>query len=258
MYLKYNEVSIFCETFGQGPAIVLLHGFLESSTMWESLVSTISENYTVVILDFPGLGKSGVISEIHSMELMADVVISVLEHLKIDRATFIGHSMGGYVMLALTEKYEDKVEKLVFLNSSSFADSEERKEIRDRAVRLVEKNSKAFIRMAIGNWAGENSRKVFASEIENLKNQAYSFSVKGITAALKGMRDRKDRTDVLANFSGPKYMLLAEDDPIIPLYKNLELAKKSEVVTEVISGGHMSTIENKAALENFVCSILKI
>lgn len=256
MFLNFNDVPIFYETYGKGPAIVLLHGFLESSPMWESLIPKISENNMVISVDFPGMGKSGVISEIHSMELMADAVISILDHLEINSATFIGHSMGGYVVLAITEKYEKNVEKIVLLNSTSVGDSEEKKEIRNRAVRLVEKNRKAFIRMAIGNWAGENSRELFASEIENLKNQAYLFPIKGITAALKGMRDREDRTNVLTKFPGPKFMLLGEDDPIIPLQENIELAEKAGVDVKVIKGGHMSTIENKVALENFVQSVL--
>lgn len=256
MFLNLNDVPIFYETYGKGPAIVLLHGFLESSSMWESLIPKISKTNKVITLDFPGMGKSGVISEIHSMELMADVVISILEHLEINNATFIGHSMGGYVVLAITEKYEKYVEKIVLLNSTSFADSEEKKEIRKRAVKLVEKNRKTFIRMAIGNWAGENSRELFASEIENLKNQAYLFPIKGITAALKGMRDREDRTNVLTKFPGPKFMLLGEDDPIISLQENLELAEKTDTKVKVIKGGHMSTIENEIALENFVQSVI--
>ncbi len=258
MLINFRNTPIFYETYGKGPAIVLLHGFLESSTMWSSLISKLEENHTVVTLDFPGLGKSGVIEKIHTMEMMAEVVVSILNHLKIKSATFIGHSMGGYVTLAIAELYVDKVEKIVLLNSSSMSDSEERKKTRDRAIRVLKKNPKAFISMAIGNLAVESSREKFTEKIESLKEHAYSFPLEGITAALKGMRDRKDRTETLRNFPGPKYMILAQDDPIISVEENLQLGKEAEVGTKVISGGHMSMIENEEAVLDFIESILKI
>lgn len=256
MFIDFRNTPVHYEVNGKGPAVVLLHGFLESSTMWIPIIEKIHNEHTVVTLDFPGLGQSGVIQEIHTMELLAEVVNRVLEHLKIEKATFIGHSMGGYVTMAMADLYPDKVDKLVLLNSTPVADSAERRKIRNRAIKLVEKNPRAFISMAIGNWAVESSRETFASEIDHLKEQAYSFPLKGITAALKGMRDRKDRTEILKSFPGPKYMFLAEDDPIIPAGESVELAKEAGVVAKVVSGGHMSLIENKDAVEDFIISVL--
>lgn len=257
MFLNFKNTQIFYETHGEGPAVVLLHGFLESSPMWASLIPKISGKHTVVTLDFPGMGKSEVIDKTHSMEMMAEAVDAVLNHLHIEKAIFIGHSMGGYVTLAYTELFPDKVDKIVLLNSTSISDSAEAQKNRNRAISLVKKNPRAFISMAIGNWAVESSRETFADEIQTLKEQAYTFPLEGITAALKGMRDRKDRTEVLNNFPGPKYMLLAEDDPLIPVQKNIQLAKEAGVLTKIITGGHMSLIENKASVVDFIKSILK-
>ena len=111
MTFHYKNIPIHYKTFGNGPGIVLLHGFLESATMWKSLIPQLSKNKFVITIDFPGHGKSGVISEIHTMELMAEVVNELLLHLQISSATFIGHSMGGYVSLAFTELFPEKVER---------------------------------------------------------------------------------------------------------------------------------------------------
>ncbi len=156
MIYPYKNIPIYYETFGKGPAIVLLHGFLESSTMWKPLIPQLSKNNLVVTIDFPGHGKSGVISEIHSMELMAEVVDEIIQQLQISTATFIGHSMGGYVALAYTELFSEKVEKLILLNSTPVSDSEERKENRDRALKVIDKNPQAYISMAIGNLVCRN------------------------------------------------------------------------------------------------------
>src|SRR5690554_2956116 len=159
--------------------MVLLHGFLESSKMWDPLLPELSKDRKIITIDLPGLGESGVISEIHSMELMAEVIDSVLNHLQIASATFVGHSMGGYVTLAYAEMFPDRVEKIVLLNSTPIADSEERKEIRGRALKIIDRNSRAYISMAIANWAGETSRSKFMEEIEHYRNLAYGFPVNG-------------------------------------------------------------------------------
>lgn len=252
MIFYHNNSSIFYETFGKGSAIVLLHGFLESSTMWKPLIPQLSENNFVLTIDFPGHGKSDVISEIHTMELIAEVVNEIMEHLQISTATFIGHSMGGYVALACAEIFPEKVEKLILLNSTPAADSEERKENRDRALKVIDQNAKAYIGMAIGNLFAETSREKFAAAVEVLKMEAYSFPVEGIKAAIKGMRDRKDRTEVLRHFNKAKFMVLAEEDPILPLLETKELADHCGVSLKIIKGGHMSIIENLDSVKEFL------
>lgn len=252
MTFNFNNIPIHYETFGKGKAIVLLHGFLESSTMWKPLIPQLSKNNFVITLDFPGHGKSGIISEIHAMELMAEVVNSLLKELKVESATFIGHSMGGYVALAYAELHEKEVEKLILLNSTSAADSEERKENRDRSLDIVDKVPEAYISMAIGNLFAESSREKFGSEIEALKKEAYAFPIEGIQAAIRGMRDRKDRTEILKNFKKAKYMVLAKEDPILPLLESKKLAEDSNVEVKIIDGGHMSLIENLSSIVEYL------
>jgi pimeloyl-ACP methyl ester carboxylesterase len=252
MTFYYKNVTIHYEAFGKGPAIFLLHGFLESSTMWNPLIQEFSKKNTLVTIDFPGHGKSGVIAETLSMELMAEVVNEVMQNLQISTATLMGHSMGGYVALAYAELFPEKVEKLILLNSTPIADSEERKENRNRALKVIDQNPQAYISMAIGNLFAETSREKFASEIEVLKNEAYSFPVEGIKAAIKGMRDRKDRSEVLTDFKKGKYMILAEDDPILPILEAKKIAEQCGCSVKIIEGGHMSMIENRDSVVDYL------
>ncbi len=252
MIYPYKNIPIYYETFGKGSAIVLLHGFLESSTMWKPVIPKLSKNNTVVTIDFPGHGKSDIISEIHTMELIAEVVDEILKHLQIPSATFIGHSMGGYIVLAYAEMFSEKVEKLILLNSTPVADSEEKKKTRNRALKVIDQNPQAYINMAIGNLFAETSRGKFSSEIETLKAEAYSFPVEGIKAAIKGMRDRKDRTEVLKSFNKAKHMILAEEDPILPLLETKLVAEKCNVSLKIIGGGHISMIENRDSVVKYL------
>lgn len=256
MNFYFKNKRIHYRISGQGPAVIFLHGFLESLELWDPVIPLFSETHTVITMDFPGLGKSEVLSNVHGMELMAETVQALLDELKISEAIFVGHSMGGYITLAFAELFQEKTTKIILLNSTSKADSEERIHIRNRSIRLMEEHPKAFISMAISNWAVESSREKFAKEIDALKQRALTFPEEGIIAAIKGMRDRKDRTEVLKNYPKPKYLLLAENDPIIPCEATKVVAEQAGVVVKTISGGHMSLIENFEKTVDFLKEVI--
>lgn len=246
--IHYSEI-------GDGEAVIFLHGFLESRRMWDKLLPSLTDKRCVFV-DLPGMGESEVVAEVHTMELMAEVVKALMDTLNIDTATFVGHSMGGYITLAFAELFPERISKIIMLNSTFRADDEERKETRDRAVRLMGEHPKAFISMAISNWATEASREQFGDEIEALKDYAITFPTTGIIAALKGMRDRKDRSEVLRNFDKPKFLLLGEEDPLIPAEETAREAESLGVKTKIIPGGHMSVIENFEELQKFLVEVL--
>ncbi len=244
MITYYKNTLINYSVEGEGPALVLLHGFLLSSTYWNTLIPGLLKKNKVVTIDLLGHGKSGCISEIHTMELMAEVINFVLKELNIQSANFIGHSMGGYVALAFAEKYESKIDKLVLLNSTPAPDSLSRKKNRESALVVINKNPSVFLTIAIKNLFAEKTQKEFETEIKKLNNEASLFPVEGITAAIKGMKNRKDRTSLLKNFRGEKYMICGTEDPILPFSELKQLAFKSETTFKKVKSGHMSLTEN--------------
>ncbi len=244
MILNYYDTPIYYMVHGQGPAIVLLHGFLESSRMWDQLILKISKDKTIITIDLPGHGNSGCISKSHSMELMADVVHAILKKHKIDSAAFFGHSMGGYVALAFAEKHYKVINKLILINSTPAADSEERKLNRDRAIKVINQNPKAFISMAIHNLFVKSSQIQYALEIQKMKKEALSFPVEGIIATIIGMKNRKDRSLILKELNIEKIMICGNEDPLIPYDVAKTLALESGTKLKKLAGGHMSLIEN--------------
>ncbi len=101
--VKYRGADIHFTSHGSGNPLILLHGFMESSRIWEPFLPTLCEHRQVVCIDLPGHGESGCFNEIHSMEDMAKAVKEVLWHLEIEKAAVAGHSMGGYVSLELNK-----------------------------------------------------------------------------------------------------------------------------------------------------------
>ncbi len=248
MTVFYKQTAVYYEVFGEGETIVLLHGFLENGEIWKPFLPELSKTHQVVVIDLFGHGKTGKVGEIHSMEEMAEAVAEILTVLKCTTSSFIGHSMGGYVALAFAELFREKTKALLLLNSTSEADSEARKKERDRTIGLVAQNKNAFVRMAIGNLFAPKSRGIFEKEVEALIKTAQKLPVENIVASIEGMKNRKDRSQILKEFRGRKVFFAGKWDPIIPFEKSEEVADFTECELIVLRGGHMGFIENREFL----------
>ncbi|MGY0391466.1 alpha/beta fold hydrolase [Bizionia sp. KMM 8389] len=246
MILDYNGSSVFYTDQGQGTPIVLLHGFLENSNMWKNITPLLSETHRVISIDLLGHGNSECLGYIHNMELMANVVHKVLHTLQISKSIFIGHSMGGYVALAFAEKYPSQVLKLCLANSTSKADSPERKQNRDRAIQAVKKNHEIFVRLAVTNLFTIKNQAVLKDEILQVRKEALKTPLQGIIATLEGMKVRPDRTLVLKNASFPKLFLIGQKDAVMPYKKLVSEAEETHSEFSLLPDGHMSHIENEA------------
>jgi len=133
MILEYKGIQVFFSDQGLGKTIVLLHGFLENSSMWNHLIPDLQKTHRVIAVDLLGHGQTGCLGYVHSMELMAETVEAVLNHLNIEEKTLVGHSMGGYVALAIAEKNPDSIRGLCLMNSTYLPDNDERRILRTRA-----------------------------------------------------------------------------------------------------------------------------
>jgi pimeloyl-ACP methyl ester carboxylesterase len=248
----YKNTKISFTDSGEGNTIVFLHGFLENKKMWTEYASFFSEKYRVVTIDLLGHGESDSLGYVHEMEENAQAVNEVLEYLKIEKATIVGHSMGGYVALAFAELYPQKIQKLVLQNSTSKEDNAEKKLNRTRAIKAVKQNYISFVSLAIANLFSENNRTRLADEIEKVKEQALKTPLQGIVASLEGMKIRKDREWLLHENRFPVLLILGKKDPVLNYEENL--AQIDDTTAELVSfeDGHMSHIENKEALKTIL------
>lgn len=255
--VSYKNIFLSYTESGKGSALVLLHGFLESAAMWNSLNSHLSKKYRVIAIDLLGHGQTGCLGYIHTMEDMADAVHAVITELKLRKIILIGHSMGGYVSLAFGELYPDMVKGMVLVASTARADHADRKLNRDRAIELIKKNSDLFVTMSLNNIFVEETKSLFLFEIEQTKTQALHTSKQGLIAALEGMKARPDR-EVLLHFSPyPIIMLSGIQDTIIPYTEAEEQVKGTPVQLKKLSGGHMLHIECETELMMHIKQFLK-
>lgn len=255
--ITYKNIQISFSDEGKGSAVILLHGFLENSTMWNAIVPEISKQNRVINIDLLGHGKTDCLGYTHSMDAMAEMVQFVLKSLRIRRVTLVGHSMGGYVALAFAELYPNYVKGICLLNSTAQADSEERKQIRLRAIQMAQTNYKSLVSMSIANLFAKSSREFFFKEIEVVKKEALKTSVQGYIACSEGMRLRPNREHVLLSNDFKKLLVFGENDPILQLQLVVDEAQRTKTELRQLSGGHMSHIENKTEVIEVLKGFLK-
>ena len=245
MILVHKGIDIFYKDEGSGAPVVLIHGFLENSSMWNDLIPHISKTHRVISIDLLGHGKSDCLGYIHTMEDLAEAVEAVLNHSNIVSSTFIGHSLGGYVSLAYAEKHTDKVKGLCLMNSTAREDSPERKLNRDRAISAVKQNYRTFVSMAVANLFALDNREKLSKEICFVKEEALKTPLQGIIATLEGMKIRKDRTTFFKEASFKKLQIIGKKDSVLNYESLIDETENTDIETVEFSDGHMSHIENK-------------
>jgi pimeloyl-ACP methyl ester carboxylesterase len=102
---------------GEGPALVLIHGVTGSSTTWREVMPALAERFTVVAPDLLGHGESAKPRGDYSLGAFASGIRDLLVTLGIERATVVGHSLGGGIALQMAYQFPERCERLVLVNS---------------------------------------------------------------------------------------------------------------------------------------------
>lgn len=236
--------------------VVLLHGFLESPKIWESLTPLLEEKFRVITPQLPN--HNPVETEGFSKDLseQAEQLHEALTRLEIENPILIGHSLGGYLALAYIEKYASHTSGIALVNSTCLPDNEEKKKQRNRAIHLIEKLPKAFVQMAIKNLFTKTGLNTYTSEIESLITDSKKLPVSAIQASIIAIRDRKDRSEVLRNYDKKKLFIYGINDPLIATEASEKAINKSHCPSKALTSGHMSWLEDKEKLSEILLEFI--
>lgn len=256
MNFTYKNTNIYYTCEGKGTAIVLLHGFLENSTMWQYFVAGLSKKHRVICIDLLGHGKTDCLGYIHTMENQATMVKAVLNHLRLRKYVLVGHSMGGYVALTFAQQFSKNVKGLCLINSTALPDTTAKKEHRNRAIKAVKKHKNTFIKVAIPMLFAKENRKKFATEITHITQEAMQISTQSVVATLEGLKLRHNHTPFYKKAHFPIQIMAGKQDSIVPIENVYAETQNTKAQVIEFPDGHMSTVENKnetlAALVGFV------
>ena len=240
--------------------VVLLHGYLESMLVWDEFVDLLKKDLRVVTLDLPGHGVSMINGEVHTMEYLADCVALTMDALGIDKYSVVGHSMGGYVALAMLDKYAKHLENITLLSSTTSADSQEKCDRRRREIELIKagkKNTLARLVPHVG-FAAQNVNRL-KDYIEDIRELILISEDEGVIAILGGMIERKSRGEQLRDSGIPHLFIFGRHDYYIPQEVADEMIEQdpNAKVVWLEESGHMGFYEEPEKCAEAILNMIK-
>ncbi len=258
--ITINAKKIYYRSYGSGNPVLLIHGFGEDGTIWNEQIALLALTNQVIVPDLPGSGKSEISNDM-SIEGMASTIYQLLQQVDSNNNwAVIGHSMGGYITLALAEKYPQVLVGIGVVHSTAYADTAEKKLVRQRGIEFIRTNgSAAFLKQSIPNLFAAHFRTANGALVNAFIEQYKNFSEAALIAYYEAMMARPDRTAVLKNFAKPILFIIGKHDNAVPYADSLEQTHLPELshIHILQSSAHMGVLEEPEKTNNALASFLQ-
>jgi pimeloyl-ACP methyl ester carboxylesterase len=256
---------IFVADEGSGPAVVLLHGYALSAASWDPVAERMRDRARIIRPDLRGFARSSPGEGPYTMERMAEDVAAILDERRIERATIVGHSMGGVVAMAFARAFPQRVAGIALVDSRVDPDTPEQERNR---LSLAERAKNEGLGVIEASYVP----KFFAPRVYEERADLVEAAHRGFAdhdnasaaAAFAGSVRRFDGRAVLASLDVPAHVLCGDQDAFFTVASQQRLvaaARDGEIA--VIPGcGHMpmweAPDETAAALLRLVDRVVAV
>jgi len=246
--LRVRDLDMAVVDEGSGMPLLLVHGFPLDHSMWKYQINEFSKHCRVISPDLRGFGRTTATPGTVTMEQLADDLNALLDAMGVtDRVLFCGLSMGGYVGWQFARKYRHRLSALVACDTRVIADTPEqaasRLELAERVLR--EGPSPVADAMLPKLFAGE-TRERRPDLVEAMRTVMLANKPEGIAAALRGLAQRPDVTDLLPELEVASLVIVGEHDAISSPEEMEGIAESMPNAAWVVvpHAGHLSPLEN--------------
>ena len=244
---QFQQHPIHYRVIGKGTAVMLIHGFAEDNSIWNDISAALSENYQLILPNIPGSGGSPAMTIQHSIDDYAAAMLAILQEEQLDKVVVIGHSMGGYIALAMAEKKPSTIKALGLFHSSAYADDVLKIATRQKAISFIQENgSQAFLKTSLpGLFADPLQHK---KSIDNLLQKAENCSCDTLIQYYEAMIKRPDRTELLVTAKFPVLFVMGFEDKAVPFSHSLQQSHLPPIghISILRGSAHMGMIEEPA------------
>ena len=254
-----GEVTLGVDVRGDGPALLLVHGFPLDRTIWKHQVATLS-GWRRIAPDLRGLGSSEAPAEGYSMATYADDMVRLLDRLRISKAVVAGLSMGGYIVFEMLRRYRERIAGLILCDTKADADTPEGKSAREDNIKLVEsRGAAALAERMVPMLLGRTTQQTQPQLVQEVREMVTAAPVAGLVGALAAMKDRPDSTELLATIDVPTLVVVGQEDEITPppVARRLKDAIPSASLTAIAGAGHVVPLEAPTATSRVLAEFLE-
>ncbi|MFC2188528.1 alpha/beta fold hydrolase [Fulvivirgaceae bacterium LMO-SS25] len=251
--------DLFHTDAGKGVPVVFLHGFCENLSIWNDFMPDIASNHRFVSIDLPGFGGSPLL-ENTTIENVGECVYQFLKNIGIDKCHIFGHSLGGYVALAIEEKHPEFTLSIGLIHSNAFADGEEKKINRNKSIEFIQKHgADTFLQTFVPSLFNPERREELQGTIQILSNLTKETSKETMLAYTAAMRDREDRSSLISQTNKAILFVAGAYDGLINMELNLahkELIKNGEFHV-LPNSGHVGMYEEPEKLLHIINNFIQ-
>jgi len=235
-----NGVQIAYERYGSGIPLVLVHGYPLDHTIWNPVIPLLESSFDLILPDLRGFGQSRLSPNSYLFIDVAADLVALMDSLMIKKASFAGHSMGGYISLAFARTYPERLLGLGLVASQALPDTPEKKIARYQEAEHI-------LAHGVGDVAESMSTRLTADPVlqSMLKKLMRSQRPEALAGALRAMAERLDSNPLLPEFDFPVVLVHGLADQLIPVDRARavqSLLKKGHLV-EIEGVGHMPMME---------------
>jgi len=241
---RIDDIQMAYTDTGVGRPVVLIHGYPFNRSLWNEQVETLSNSYRVIVPDLRGFGETDASTGTATMNRMAEDVGQLLDHLRISQAVIGGLSMGGYVALAFYKQFPSRVRALVLADTRAQADTEEAKQTRaQQAEKALSEGMAGIADAMLPKLLTPETVSKRPEVVKRVRDMMLKTKPEGAAAALLGMAEREDQTELLSRVTSPTLILVGAEDAITPV-------ADSEKMRDCIAGSRLVVIENAGHVSN--------
>ncbi|MGE0590310.1 MAG: alpha/beta fold hydrolase [Cyclobacteriaceae bacterium] len=234
--------NIHAERRGNGYPLILLHGFCETSAIWEPMTRHLPEGIEVIAFDLPGFGKSELLEGKFSIADIGSQVIDWIKSMKISESVLVGHSLGGYVGLSMLAQAPDLFSAFVLFQSTALADTPEKRENRNKVIEFVNEHG---VDVYIKTFVPSLFKIRRDDDIDFALKIAFQTQKATFVGYTEAMRDRLSSESLVAETRVPISIIAGAEDTVVPIASLYAQAKlNSSIALKVLDGvGHMGMLE---------------
>jgi pimeloyl-ACP methyl ester carboxylesterase len=261
--IQFKNTSGYYTVEGNGEPIMLVHGFCGEGAVWNEMKRFLPKDYTLIIPDLPGYGNSNIrnsASEIISIEYYAEYLSAIADKENLQQFMLIGHSMGGYTVLAFAEMFPEKLKKLCLFHSHPYEDDATKKENRRKSIRFIEKyGTKLFTDELFNTLFAPAFYEQQPEAVKHVKEMVKKYPPRTLISSCEAMIARKDRSDVMKNISASVLLIIGRQDNAIDYDKSLAMCSLASVTELHILQhvGHMGMLEAPEQTAQMICNFIE-
>ncbi|MGE5616819.1 MAG: 3-oxoadipate enol-lactonase [Bacillota bacterium] len=252
-----SAAELFRKVSGGGAdTVVLAHAIGMDHRMWDELVPALSATHRVVALDLRGHGRSAVPARPYSLEDMADDVVALLDELRVERAHWVGLSMGAMIGMAFAIVHARRLGRLVLANTTSSYGPEGRAMWQARAKAVSEGGLAAIRDMVMGRYFSDDFREQHADVVGKVARRFVETPVEGYLGCCDAIADL-DYGAELARIHARTLVIAGEHDIGTPPAMSQAIADRIPgAQLAVIGAAHLSAVEKPAEFARLVQGFL--